>query len=168
MAGLGGSLRLGNEALPVGGADIGAEVGNGLGGTIGAVPGGDGLLLLAVEGGDDSSTLGKRATCSVSRLLFKESGLEVPDVGDGEFSAMAFDKKSVYADGGLMGVLTKSGSSLLWSVAAERGVAEQAEVISDGNVAVSGVESFSNLGFMPGIFEICWGRGRRVSSRGWG
>lgn len=59
MAGLGGNFRLGNEAAPVGGADIGAEVGNGLGGTAGAVAGGDGLLL-TVEEGEDLSSLEAR------------------------------------------------------------------------------------------------------------
>jgi hypothetical protein len=110
MAGLGGSFRLGNEAAP-GGADIGADVGNGLGGTTGAVVGGD-ALLLTVEVGEDCPVLDDRSAPSDSGLLFAEPGLESPDVTDGEFNERAFDKKSVYADGGLMGVLIKSGSGL--------------------------------------------------------
>lgn len=94
MAGLGGSFKLGNEAGPVGGADIGAEVGNGLGGTTGAVVGGDGLLL-TVEVGEDRSVFEERFALSVSGLLLVESGLESPGVSDGEFKAIAFDKKSV-------------------------------------------------------------------------
>lgn len=94
MAGLGGSFRLGNDTGPVGGADIAADVGKGLGGTAGAVVGGDGLLLTE-DVGEDRSVFDERSTRSVSGLLFVESGLESPDVTEGEFNAMAFDKKSV-------------------------------------------------------------------------
>lgn len=104
MAGLGGSLRLGNDAALVGGADMGAEVGKGLGGTAGAVKGGGVDLLLAVEVlGDGASLLGKRSARSVpatlsgtlSKTLLAGSGLESPDGRDGESNAMAFDRKSV-------------------------------------------------------------------------
>lgn len=103
MAGLGGSLRLGNDAALVGGADMGAEVGKGLGGTAGAVKGGGVDLLLAVEVGDGASLLGKRPARSVpgtlsgtlSGTLLAGSGLESPDGRDGESNAMAFDRKSV-------------------------------------------------------------------------
>lgn len=99
MAGLGGSLRLGNDAALVGGADIGAEVGKGLGGTAGAIKG-DVDLLLAVEVGDGASLLGKpwsarSVSGTVSGTLLAESGLESPDGRDGEFNAIALDKKSV-------------------------------------------------------------------------
>lgn len=99
MAGLGGSLRLGNDAALVEGADIGAEVGKGLGGTAGAVKGGVDLLL-AVEVGDGASLLGKRwsdrsVSGTLSGTLWTESGLDSPDGRDGEFNAIAFDKKSV-------------------------------------------------------------------------
>lgn len=52
-----------------------------------------------------------------------------------------------------MGVLIKSGSGLDIKFNAERGVAVVADVISEGNVAVRGVESFSSLGFVVGIAE---------------
>lgn len=52
-----------------------------------------------------------------------------------------------------MGVLIKSGSGLDIKFKAERGVAVVADVISEGNVAVTGVESFSSLGFVVGIAE---------------
>ena len=93
MAGLGGNLMLGNLAA-AGGADIGAEVGSGVRDTAGADTGGVDLLL-AVEFGDTASPLGKRSTLSVSGLLLVESGLRSPSGIDGEFSAMALDKKSV-------------------------------------------------------------------------
>lgn len=49
--------------------------------------------------------------------------------------------------------MIKSGSSLDWKFKAERGVAVHADVISEGKVAVMGVESFSNLGFAVGMVE---------------
>lgn len=52
-----------------------------------------------------------------------------------------------------MGVLRKSGSIILGNGLAERGVDADADEISDGKVAVSGVESFSSLGFVTGILE---------------
>lgn len=69
-----------------------------------------------------------------------------------------------------MGVLMKSGSILLGNVAAERGVAVVADAISDGKVAVAGVESFSSLGFVVGIIEVrdcvdaVWWRDRKQES----
>lgn len=50
-----------------------------------------------------------------------------------------------------MGVLIKSGSGLQRKRTADSGVAVEAEAISDGKVAVSGVESFSSLGLTPGM-----------------
>lgn len=52
-----------------------------------------------------------------------------------------------------MGVLIKSGSGLQSRWTADRGVADVAEAISDGNVAVTGVESFSSLGLTAGILR---------------
>jgi len=45
----------------------------------------------------------------------------------------------------------KSGSGLHGKLIADSGVAVDAEAISDGNVAVTGVESFSSLGLVTGI-----------------
>ena len=50
-----------------------------------------------------------------------------------------------------MGVLIKSGSSLMGRASADMGVAVVAEVISDGKLAVTGVESFSSLGLLRGM-----------------
>ena len=57
MEGLGGTFRLGNVAGPVGGADIGAaEEANGVGGTMGAVAGGN-LSSFSLVAGEDCSAL---------------------------------------------------------------------------------------------------------------
>lgn len=142
-AGLGGSLRLGKEAAP-GGADMGAEDVYGLGGMTGAEVGGDGLLPV-----DD---VGEASDCSLAARPEAESGVVSPDdTTAGELRDMALDRKSVYAEGGLMGVLMKSGSGLQWKLTADRGVAVVAEEISEGNVAVTGVESFSSLGLTAGM-----------------
>jgi hypothetical protein len=58
-----------------------------------------------------------------------------------------------------MGVLMKSGSGLTWNEmadrgAADRGVAEAADLTSEGNEAVTGVVSFSSLGLGPGILTV--------------
>lgn len=50
-----------------------------------------------------------------------------------------------------MGVFMKSGSGLMGTESAEMGVAVLAEVISEGKLLVMGVESFSSLGFGPGM-----------------
>jgi hypothetical protein len=58
IAGLGGSFRLGKVAGPIGGADIGMEeLANGLGGTMGAVAGGEGLLMVSPFVDDGCSSL---------------------------------------------------------------------------------------------------------------
>lgn len=58
MAGLGGSLRLGKVAGPVGGADIGIdELTKGLGGTMGAVAGGEGFLVVSLSTDSECSSL---------------------------------------------------------------------------------------------------------------
>ena len=99
-AGLGGSLKLGNEAAH-GGADIGA---NGLGGKAEGPSTADGLPLsvdfvdtvdAAVEVDKGRSSLGRFPSLSASGLLLTESGLESPDVTDGELRTTALDKKSV-------------------------------------------------------------------------
>jgi hypothetical protein len=104
-AGLGGSFMLGKEAGPVGGADIGADVGNGLGGTKGAVAGGDSLL--GAEVGGDRSHLHEQSECSLLEAVpGRESGVDSPEeAAVGEPRAIALVRKSVYAEGGLMGVL---------------------------------------------------------------
>lgn len=79
------SLRLGNEAAPTGGADNGASVGYGLGGTMAElVVGGDSLLLDGDEGGDESSTLNDTSDASLAGVCTA-----------GEPSDMALERKSV-------------------------------------------------------------------------
>lgn len=54
-----------------------------------------------------------------------------------------------------MGVLMKSGSTLSTNGMADSGVAVVAEVISEGNVAVMGVDSFPSLGlFAAGMMAV--------------
>lgn len=53
--------------------------------------------------------------------------------------------------GGLMGVLAESGSGLQRKWTADRGVGVVAEAISEGKVAVRGVDSFSSLGLTAGM-----------------
>lgn len=60
-----------------------------------------------------------------------------------------------------MGVLMKSGSGLQRKCTADRGVAVEADVTSDGKVAERGVESFSSLGLTAGIVTSRAGRGAR-------
>ena len=96
--GLWGTRRLGKVAGPVGGADIGAAEGQkGLGGTMGAVAGGDGLSPSTLVGGDDSSTLHEHDDCSLLAVpgMDADSGVESPVGGSGELREMALDRKSV-------------------------------------------------------------------------
>jgi hypothetical protein len=104
-AGLGGSFMLGKDVAPVGGADIGADVGKGLGGTKGAVAGGEDLL--GFEVGGERSHLQEHSEWSLlAAVPGMESGVDSPeDAAVGEPSAMALVRKSVYAEGGLIGVL---------------------------------------------------------------
>lgn len=99
-AGLGGSLRLGKPAAPVGGADMGAEVGKGLGGTTGAVAGGDMLketfeLVLVVEVGEELSHLHEQSDCLLLAVSGRESGVVWPEPMAGELRDMALERKSV-------------------------------------------------------------------------
>lgn len=104
-AGLGGNLRLGKVAGPVGGADMGTEVGwKGLGGTMGAVAGGEALLapvMLPDEVGGECSHLQEHSDCSLLAVPGAESsGVVSPEarplpVGGGELRAMALERKSV-------------------------------------------------------------------------
>jgi hypothetical protein len=99
MAGLGGSLRLGKLAGPVRGADMGAEVGKGLGGTNGAVAGGE-FLLAGADVGDGRALLHEQSEGSLlAAVLGNESGVSWPDEGvggvDGEPRALALLRKSM-------------------------------------------------------------------------
>lgn len=116
MAGLGGNFRLGKLAGPESGADIGAEVGKGLGGTNGAVAGVMGFLE-SRDLGEGRPDLQEQSESSLlAELSGRESGVTSPDdrAGgvEGEPNALAFVRKSMYAIGGLMGVLIESGSTL--------------------------------------------------------
>jgi hypothetical protein len=94
-AGLGGSFMLGKEVAPVGGADMGAEVGKGLGGTKGAVAGG--VDLLGLEVGGERSHLQEHSEWSLlAAVPGRESGVEAPEeAAVGEPRAMALVRKSV-------------------------------------------------------------------------
>lgn len=95
MAGLGGSLRLGKEAAPVGGADMGPEEVYGLGGTTGADVGGDGLLL-DVEVGEVSPAFDDTSDFSLGAAPEAESGVVSPeDATIGELRDIALVRKSV-------------------------------------------------------------------------
>ena len=52
-----------------------------------------------------------------------------------------------------MGVFKRSGSGLIGPDKAETGVLVLADVTSEGKLLVTGVESFSSLGFGPGMLE---------------
>lgn len=152
-AGLGGSFRLGKVAAPVGGADMGTGTLKGLGGTMGAVAGGEGLLLLMLEADDEEcSLLQEQSVCSLAAVPGRESGVVWPEATAGELRDMALERKSVYAEGGLIGVLMKSGSGFREKETADRGVAVTAEVISEGKVAVTGVVSLPSFGLAVGMF----------------
>lgn len=96
-AGLGGSFRLGKVAAQAG-ADMGGGAVNGLGGAMGAVAGGDSLLL-AVDGvdvGEERSTLQEHSDGALVAVPVAEDGDVSPDTGAaGEFKAIALDRKSV-------------------------------------------------------------------------
>lgn len=95
--GLGGILRLGKVSDP-GGADMGAaEDGKGLGGTTGAVAGGEGILdrMLVIEAGDSRSLLSEQSDRSLLAVSGTESGVVSPDDRAGELRAMALVRKSV-------------------------------------------------------------------------
>jgi hypothetical protein len=111
-AGLGGNLKLGKVAGPVGGADRGpgpAADTNGLGGTQAAVAGGDSLptlvelTLVVLEDGDGRSSL-DACDRSLLAVLGTESGESSPDAaavaaaviaGLGELRSIALVRKSV-------------------------------------------------------------------------
>jgi hypothetical protein len=98
--GLGGTLRLGKQAGPVGGADIGVEQVKGLGGTIGAVAGGVGranffVVLEAEVGGVPSSLLLEVSVSSLVAVSGSESGVVCPELVAGELRAIALVRKSV-------------------------------------------------------------------------
>jgi hypothetical protein len=145
-----------------------AEVVNGLGGMIGAVAGGVCALPgSSFTGGDaDEEVDGCEEWVSLQEqsdrsLLAVAGGEGMEEFGEvspelsviGELRDMALVRKSVYADGGLMGVLRKSGSGLMLKLkaTAERGVAVVAvlaDVISEGKVAETGVASLPSFGFL--------------------
>lgn len=179
MAGLGGSFKLGKEARLVGGADMGNGAVNGPGGMSDAVAGEEGLLL-ALDVGERRSSLEEHLDLSLVAVPGAESGVVSPDTMAGELRDMALDRKSVYAEGGLIGVLMKSGSGLMAKIRADLGVAVLADEISEGKVLVTGVESFPSLGLvvggmvmmliidkeqtrssLNGIARGCWGESRR-------
>jgi hypothetical protein len=148
MAGDGGMCKLGNDVTPVGGADMGC-LENGLGGT----PTGDLVLLawfphlheqsvcslLAVDGTDSWAA---SSSSSLELLPARFSGMT------GEVTDMAL-RKSMYAVGGLMGVLVYS--SLMKSGTAERGVLADRAESSEGKVAVTGVVNCGSLGLVAGM-----------------
>ena len=146
IAGDGGRCRLGKEVAPVGGADIGC-----VGFEVRGAPVGDlwpphlqeqsVCSLLAVEGTE---------SCAES------SSVVLPDLFScttGEDIDMDL-RKSIYATGGVMGVLSPLGnSSLIKSGTADKGVfadADRAES-SEGKVAVTGVVSCASFGLHEGI-----------------
>lgn len=94
--GLGGNLRLGKVAMP-GGADMGTDAVKGLGGTIGAVAGGESLMLaLDIEVvGEERSDLYEQSDCSLASISGRESGVVSPEAIAGEFNDMALERKSV-------------------------------------------------------------------------
>lgn len=101
MLGLGGTFRLGKQAGPVGGADIGVEQVKGLGGTIEAVAGGVGranlfeVVLEAEDGGVPSSLLLEVSVSSLVAVSGNESGVVCPELVAGELRAIALVRKSV-------------------------------------------------------------------------
>jgi hypothetical protein len=135
---------------------MGVEQTKGLGGIIGAVAGGVGRaeafeVMLEAEDGGVPSRLQEASVSSLVAVSGSESGVVRPELVAGELRAMALVRKSVYAMGGLIGVLRKSGSGLNVNETAEIGVAE---VISEGKVAVTGVVSFPNLGLAVGMMMV--------------
>ena len=134
-AGDGGIFRLGKAVAPVGGADMGSCA-KGLGGTAGAVRGG--CFVSSLHEQSDRSLLAVDGT---------DSGVASPDSvrlqgTTGEFSDMD-RRKSVYAVGGLMGVLRGLISNLHDNGRAESGVLTDN---SEGKVPVMGVASWASLG----------------------
>lgn len=105
MAGLGGTFKLGKQFAPVGGADMGSGAVNGVGGTAVADAGDEGLLLAALEAGDGRPSVEHVSDLSLAADVGAESGEISPGARAGELSDRAFERKSVYANGGLMGVL---------------------------------------------------------------
>lgn len=99
MAGLGGSLRLGKVAGPVGGADMGIDVlAKGLGGIIGAVAGGEGFLVVSPSDESECSSLHEHSEGTLVAVsgTDTDSGVVSPEwTASGEFREMALDKKSV-------------------------------------------------------------------------
>ena len=94
--GLGGNLRLGKLAAP-GGADMGTDAVKGLGGTMGAVAGGESLMLgLDIEVvGEERSDLNEQSDCSLAAVSGRESGVVSPEAIAGEFKDRALERKSV-------------------------------------------------------------------------
>lgn len=154
-----------------------------------AVAGDEGLVLAAeaeVVGDADTdwSSLALLLPVVLGALMLLSSGFSLASVAGkgssgvvsaaaatmGELRDMALERKSVYASGGLMGVLTKSGSALhkkAGRLRLERGVAvltEVAEVISEGKLLVTGVAT-SSLGLGPGILKRNRRYGRLVCGR---
>lgn len=122
-----------------------------LGGDFVSFPPRDGegvVFVFASSLSRDCEVLEEASESSVAALLGEESELVS---GEGRlvgFMDMAFDRKSAYAAGGLIGVLTNSTSVLGGAESADTGVAVFAEVISEGNEAVTGVASFSSFGLV--------------------
>lgn len=99
--GLGGTLRLGKQAAPAGGADMGVAQVKGLGGAMGAVAGGVGrpdaleVMLEADDEGGDASRFKDLSVSSLAAESGRESGVVKPELVAGELRAMAFVRKSV-------------------------------------------------------------------------
>jgi hypothetical protein len=99
--GLGGTLRLGKQAGPVGGADMGVAQVKGLGGTIGAVAGGVGrpdafeVMLEADDEGGEASRFNEVLVSSLVAESGRDSGVVKPELVAGELRAMALVRKSV-------------------------------------------------------------------------
>jgi hypothetical protein len=99
MAGLGGSLRLGKVAGPVGGADMGIdELTNGLGGTMGAVAGGEGFLAVSRSTESECSSLHEQSEGMLVAVsgIDADSGVVSPEwTASGELREIALERKSV-------------------------------------------------------------------------
>lgn len=148
----GGRCRLGNDVAPVGGADIGC---------VGCE------VIGALVGDLWPPHLQEQSVCSLLAVDGTESCAEsssvvLPDLFSGTTGEdIDMDlRKSMYATGGVMGVLSPLGnSSLMKSGTADKGVladADRAES-SEGNVAVTGVVSCASFGLLVGIVTMWWG-----------
>jgi hypothetical protein len=98
------------------------------------------------------SQLHEQSLCWLEPVEGAEVGVVLPDdlsPGIGLFKAMVL-RKSVYAIGGVMGVLIPS-SCLMKSAKPGKGLRAETAESSEGNVEVIGVLSWGSLGLVEGI-----------------